>query len=224
MEEKQFVFKALNPRNDEDVIKYFKLHQGLTDFLKLSARVDENVIKWKRCHFGAPEYVFPDEYRNKPLPDLKEHADEFAFVCEYQGDFVGFIEVSTYHIVDGKRPDDDIGSISDIFVKEEFRKGSNISLTLLKMGVQKLLESGKNRAVCNVQEDNKHRYLHFAMADGNVVHKDKCKRKDGSETIDYTLLIDLKSLNEDLVNKKFAKRIAKYHLKIKNEDNQNLSL
>ena len=69
-------------------------------------------------------------------------------------------------------------------------------------------------AIISVQEDNKYRYLHFAMADGNVIHEDKCKRKDGSETIDYTLMIDLKKLNEDLSNGRFARRIGKYHHEI----------
>ena len=64
------------------------------------------------------------------------------------------------------------------------------------MGVDKLIECGKFRAICNVQEDNKNRFIHFAMADGNVIETCKCKRKDGTETIDYTILIDLKKLQK----------------------------
>lgn len=52
----------------------------------------------------------------------------------------------------------------------------------------------KNYAICNVQEDNPNRFLHFAMANNNVVGKQKIVKGDGKETIDYTLLIDLHNL------------------------------
>jgi len=223
MEENKYIFKAVDPRNDEDVEKYIDLSKGLDEHLKVKRKMDENFFKWKRCHLGAPEYVFPDEYKNKPLEDFNKLADEFVFICEENGKAIGYIQVANYHVVKGERPDDDIGIIGEIFVKPEYRK-QDISLKLLNLGVQKLIDCGKFRAICNVQEDNKYRYLHFAMADGNVVHEDICKRQDGSKTIDYTLMIDLKQLNEDLIKGKFSRRVGKYHLKITRENNQDFSL
>lgn len=213
MEDNKYTFRAVNPRCDEDMKKYIDLTFGLDNHLKIKRKIDDNFVNWKRWHFGAPEYVFPEEHKNKPIEDFNKLADEFVFLCENNGETIGYIEVSNYHVVKGKRPDDDIGIIGEIYLKPEHRK-IDLSLKLLKLGVQKLIECGKFRAICNVQEDNKYRYLHFAMADGNVIHKDKCKRKDGSTTIDYTLMIDLKKLSDDLEKGRFARRIGKYYHEI----------
>ena len=148
------------------------------------------------------------------LPLYEKKADEFAFVCEKDGEFLGCVEIATYHIVDYKRPDDDIGVIGETYVKEECRGQSMISLKLLKMAIQKLMECGKFHAICHVQEDNEFRYLHFAMADGNIVDQTECKRKDGRETINYTLLIDLKKLIEEIEQDKFIRKVGKYHSKM----------
>lgn len=222
MEENKYVFKAVDPRNDEDVEKYIDLSKGVDEHLKVKRKMDENFVKWKRWHLGAPEYVFPEDYKDKPLGDINKLADEFVFICEKNAEAIGYIEVSNYHVINGERPNDDIGIIGEIYLKPEHRK-MDLSLQLLKLGVQKLIQCDKFRAICNVQEDNRYRYLHFAMADGNIIHKDKCKRKDGSTTIDYTLMIDLKKLQEDLEKGRFARRIGKYHHEIlKKEEGLNV--
>ena len=59
------VFRAVNPRNDEDIRKYFELLNDLCNFLNSKKTYNENRIKWKRYHFGAPEYVFPELYNDK---------------------------------------------------------------------------------------------------------------------------------------------------------------
>ena len=212
MEENKYIFRAVNPRSDEDIQKYIDLKSDLDSFLKIKTtkKKDENFINWQRWHLGAPEYVFPEDYKNKPLGDVEKLADEFVFICEIKGDAVGYIQVANYHLINGKRPDDDIGIIGEIYLKPEHRK-TDLSLQLLKLGVKRLIQCGKFKAFCNVQKDNKNRYLHFAMADGNIVHEDICKRNDGSTTIDYTLMIDLNNLYEDIIGKRFIRKIAKYH-------------
>ena len=217
MEENKYVFRAVNPRCDEDVEKYIDLRKGLDKHLKITREIDATLVNWKRWHLGAPEYMFPEDYKDKPLGDIEKLADEFVFLCEEKGEAIGYIEVSNYHVVDGERPDDDIGIIGEIFIKPEYRK-QDISLKLLKLGVKKLIECGKFRAICNVQEDNEYRFLHFAIADGNVVYEDKCKRKDGSETIDYTLMVDLKKLNEDISKGRLTRRIGKYYHEIREKE------
>ena len=185
-------YRALNPRSDEDIKKYFELACGLSDFCNDNKSIDENRIKWARAHMGAVEYV-NSAYKDKPLPPLEENADEFVFICENDNEFVGYVDVCSYHVVDHKRPDDDIGILSEIFVLDEYRNGT-IAYTLLQMGIDKLMEKGKNRAICNVQEDNPNRFFHFAMADNNIVRHGDCIRSDGTKTTDYTLLIDLHKL------------------------------
>lgn len=187
-------FRAVNPRNNEDVKKYFELVGSLSDFCNDNKKIDENTMLWACVHMGAVELINP-EYKDKSLPSLEENADEFVFVCEDNGKFVGYVEVCSYHVVKGQRPDDDIGILHEIFVLDEYRNGAT-AFTLLQMGINKLIEKGKNRAICNVQEDNPNRFFHFAMANNNIVNQQECTRKDGSKTIDYTLLIDLQSLKK----------------------------
>lgn len=187
-----YTFRTLNPRNDLDIKKYFDLVSRLSDFCNDSEDIDEDTIKWARVHMGAIEFAQP-EHNEAPLPPLEENADEFVFVCEYHGHLVGYVEICAYHIVDGKRPNDDIGLLHEIFVLDEHRNGT-IAYTLLQMAISKLIEQGKGHAICNVQEDNPNRFLHFAMANGNVINSEPCTRSNGATTIDYTLLIDLNKL------------------------------
>lgn len=214
----KFSYRVLNPRNDEDVKKYFELVCGLSDFCNANKSVDENMIKWARVHMGAIELVNP-AYKDKPLPPLDENADEFVFICEDNGKFIGYVEICSYHIVDGKRPEDDIGILHEIFVLDEHRNGT-IAYTLLQMATDKLIEKGKNRAICNVQEDNPNRFLHFAMANNNIVKEQECTKKDGTKTTDYTLLIDLHNLkNMSLMGlAKKAAHIKKEKTSIKIEE------
>ena len=144
---------------------------------------------------GATELLPQHQQQDDYSLGLQQKPDEISIVAELEGEIIGYVEIATYHLVKWKRPDDDIGLLHEIFVKEQYRN-TDISFKLLQMGAEKLIECGKFRAICNVQEDNKQRFLHFAMADGNIIEIGKCKRKDGTETIDYTLLIDLKKLQK----------------------------
>ena len=195
MEENKYIFRAVDPRSDDDIKILFELRKKLSEFLKDRKSFDENIINWQRWHWGAPEYVFPEDYKDKSLRDVEKIADEFAFVCEKDGAAVGYILVDSYHVVDGERPNDDIGIIGEIFVLPEHRK-KEVSYNLIQMGINKLIQKGKHRAICDVQDDNEFKYLHFAMADGNVVHQYECERKDGNKTVNYTLLIDLKKIKD----------------------------
>lgn len=220
-----YVFRLVNPRDDEDMKQYLNLQKNLSDFLNSAKNLDDNRLKWERYHLGALEYVFPEDYDNKELPNWEENSEEFAFVCEKNGEFLGFVHVINYHVVDRKRiRDDGVGVISDIFVKKEVRGQTLIALKLLKMGINKLMEHGKYRALCNVQEDNEFKFLHFVMADGNVVKQDKCKRRDGSETIDYTLMIDLKKLMKEIEEDEFLRKVGKRHLESRKSENYNLTI
>ncbi len=193
----KFIFRAVDPRNDDDMHKYFCLAKGLSDYLNNLATFDENEMRWARIRMGAVEYVDLQDWINKPLKPIEDEAQEFVFVCELNGEFIGYIDFCDYHMEDGKVKDDEIGAIHEIFVKDKFQhKDSTISFTLLKMAVEKLLECGKTHAVLEVQEDNKNRFLHFALADGNVIEKTTCKRRNGEETISYRLLADLNKIKK----------------------------
>lgn len=213
MVENEYVYRVIDPKNVEDIKKYLNIRDELNDFLNKKVKpLTEDQIKWLRIRMGAIELLPEHQQNSEYALGLIKKPDEICIVCEEGKQAIGYIYVNTYNVKDGERTNDDVGIISDIFVKEEFRGNSEIALNLLKRGVQKLIDCGKFRAICNVQEDNRYRYLHFAMADGNVIHKDQCKRKDGSETIDYTLMIDLKRLNTDIEKGVFVRRIGKYHL------------
>ena len=193
-------FRRVDPRSDEDMSKYVGLIKKLSDFCNDNQTFDEEKLKWMRVRMGAIEYATG----SNELCPIDENSDEMAFVCEHDGDFVGFIDVAFYHVVDGERPDDDIGIIHDMYVDDKHR--GLTSFTLLKMAVDSLLSKGKNYAICNVQEDNPNRFLHFALANNNVVCERECKRRDGSKTMDYTLLIDLHE-TKDMTILQFAKKL-----------------
>jgi len=193
-------FRRVDPRNDEDISKYIGLIKKLSLYCNDNQTFDEENIKWMRVRMGALEYA----NGSNELCSIDENADEMAFVCELNGEFVGFIDVAFYHIVDGKRPDDDIGIIHDMYVEQSHR--GLISFTLLKLAVNSLISKGKNYAICNVQEDNENRPLHFALANNNIIQESECTRKNGSKTRDYTLLIDLHEI-KDMTILQFAKKL-----------------
>ena len=222
MEEKKYIFRAVNPRSDEDMEKYLNIHYELDKFLKKKCKpLSEEQIKWLRIRMGAIEFLPEHQQNSEYALGLINKPDEISIVCEKENLLVGYIHVNTYNVQNGERTNDDVGIISDIFVKEEFRGNSEISFNLLKLGVEKLIECGKFRAICNVQEDNKYRFLHFAMADGNVIQKDKCKRNDGTETIDYTLLIDLKKL-QNTTKKELGFKAIKYKKEFETKQSLNV--
>ena len=205
----KFVYRAVNPRSDADMLKLANLERSLQAFCNSEKQITKEHLKWSRIHMGAVEYF--DDYKGKELLPLEENADEFVYVCEAGDEFVGYVEVCSYHVVDGKRPDDDIGILHEIYVKDEYR-GGEIAYRLLQMGIDKLLQKNKTRAICNVQEDNPNRHLHFAMAGKNVIDQKEIKRCNGKKTIDYTLLIDLNNLK-----KKSMVQLARDSAKIRRE-------
>lgn len=207
--ENDFVYREINPHSVEDINKYLEIHQQLNTFLKKKVKpLTEDQIKWMRIRMGAVELLNEEQQKSEYAQGLLNKPDEICIVCEFNNEIIGYIYVNTYNVKNGERTNDDVGIISDIFVKKEFRN-SVIAFKLLKIGVNKLIEFGKYRAICNVQEDNENRFLHFAMADGNVVSTHKCVRNDETETIDYELLIDLKKLEKTTV-KEIAVKAAKY--------------
>lgn len=185
----KYIYRILNPRNDNDIKNYFELVSKLNDFCNSKKIIDDSLINWDRFHMGAIEYI--DKNINKDsLPSLEDNAHEFVFVCEYNNKFIGYSKVCSYHIVNGICPDDDIGILHEIYVLDEYRDGI-IAYTLLQMAIYKLIEKGKNKAICNVQDTNKNKYLHFAMANNNIIDTNEVCLDNGNKTIDYTLLIDL---------------------------------
>ncbi len=190
-----FIYRAVDPRNDEDMQKYFALAKNLSNFLKNNAIFDENQMRWARIRMGAVEYVDLNDWVERPLKPIEEEAQEFVFVCEKDGEFVGYVDICDYHMEDNMVKEDEIGAIHEIYVKDEYqRRSENISFKLLQMAVEKLLECGKTHAQMEVQEDNKNRFLHFALAEGNVVKSSVCKRRNGEETKSYILVADLEKI------------------------------
>ena len=180
-----FVYRQINPSIDEDVDKMLEIREDLNKFLKNRAKpLDKEQIKWLRIRMGAIEFLTEEQQQGAYAQGLLKKPDELCFVCELEGKVIGYIFVTTYHVIDGERPNDDIGIISDIYVKKEYRN-STIAFTLLQMGVKNLIKHGKNRTICNVQEDNENHYIHFALADGNVIDTSTCKRKNGTEKQRY---------------------------------------
>ena len=209
---KNYIFRAVDPRSDSDMRKYFAIAEKLSKFLKNGASFDDNQMRWARIRMGAIEYVDLQDYVNRTLPNIEENAHEYIYVCEYNDEFVGYVDICDYHArINGEIIEDDCGAIHEIFVDEEHRNNHFIAEKLLKIAIQKLISKGKNKAVCEVQEDNPNRFLHFAIAD-EILEQDVCTRIDGTETIDWTLLIDILKIQN-----KSGWDIAKKAAKIKRE-------
>ena len=181
---KGYTFSQITGKNVDKIVK---LDEELCKFLNKKYVYNPEIYKWRKIH-------------------IDEMKDEGVFICELNDEPVGYISVCYYHVVDHKRPDDDIGIISDIYVMPEHQNGFN-AYQLLQLGLGALIENGKNRAIMNVQEDNENHYLHFAIAD-KLLEQEECTRANGSKTMDYTLLIeDVKAL-KDLSYKEFMRRIV----------------
>ena len=207
--ESNFTYRTINPHIEEDFQNFLDIRKQLDIHLnKKVVTFTEEQIKWFRIRMGAIELLPKHQQQGEYALGLLKKPDEICIVCQDNDDVVGFVYVNTYNVKNGERTNDDVGVISDIFVKEKYRN-SGIAFKLLQMGVDKLIEHGKFKALCNVQEDNKQRFLHFAMADGNVISIGECKRKDGSTTKDYTLLIDLKKL-KNTTQKELGFKALKY--------------
>lgn len=224
MGENKYTFRAVDPRNDDDMHAYFSVAKNLSDFLKNNATFDEDQLRWARIRMGAVEYVDLEEAKGKPLIPIEQSAQEFAFVCECDGEIAGYVDICDYHVDGNQVIDDDTGAIHEIYVKPAYRKDHSIAFELFKMAIDKLLSLGKTKAVCNVQEDNPNRFLHFALADGKVLEESSCVRRDGSETTDYRLLIDFENLKGmtgwQLIKK--ASRLKKQYNDKKKENELNV--
>ena len=189
MEDKKYTYRKVNPSDINDINRYLAIQKQLKDFLKVNARdLTEEQIKWLRIRMGAYELLSDINGKDKVLSDrLQRQVDEIVYLCEVDDEVTGFCAICTYHIKDGERLDDNIGIISDIYVKEEYRNG-DIAYKLLQLAIKELLQANKTAVVMEVQEDNPNRFLHFALAD-KILFKEKCKRNDGTITISYSLLI-----------------------------------
>lgn len=170
--------------------EYLKLSMGLSDHLQNTQTFEDERIMWQKNHF------FVDK-------------DEFCYLCMLNNEAVGFIAGTLFHCFSGSYCDTDgVGIISDIFVKRDHQNGGENAYALLQLGINEMIENGKNKAIMVVQGDNPNKVFHFAMAD-TLVKESTCKRRDGSITEDYVLLIsDLETLKN---TSKFAllKKVTK---------------
>ena len=215
-----FKYRKLNPHIREDIYKYLEIQNKLNHFLNSKAKpLTEDQIKWLRIRMGAFELL--DDYKGKDkelATRLDEQADEICYFCELNNEVIGFCAICTYHIVDGERPNDAIGIISDIYVDEQYRNGE-IAYNLLQYALEELIKANKTSAIMIVQEDNPNRFLHFALAD-RVLSTDIISRKNKTKTINYELLISdilkIKSLS--------SRDLARRAIKIKKQFNNGLEL
>lgn len=184
-----YVYRKVNPHNIDDINKYLEIQQKLNQYLHSKAKpLSDEQIKWLRIRMGAFELLDAPKTKDKELANrLENQMDEVCFLCELNDEVIGFCAICNYHVVNGERPDDDIGMISDIYVKDGFRSGE-IAYNLLKLGIDELINAGKTSAIVVVQEDNPNRFLHFAIAD-KVLESEVIKRNNNTKTINYDLLI-----------------------------------
>jgi len=203
---KELNFRKLNPRNDEDMESFKYLSSKLCEHLNQEFNFNEEYLNYMRFHMGAIEYI-DERLKGGELPKVEDNAREFVEVCECEGKCIGMIHYNNYYITDDKVYHKDIANIIEIFVLDEFR-GGDIAFKLLKSAVTSLTDKGISKARCNVQEDNPYRFLHFAMADRNIVETSETTRINGAKTINYCLEIDLEKL-KDLTYMQFVKKIAK---------------
>lgn len=156
--------------------EYLKLSMGLSDYLQNTQTFEDERIMWQKKHFF-------------------EWKDEFAYLCMCENKAVGYIHCCNFHCLNGSYCDNDgVGIISDIYMKDEHQNAGDNAYTLLQLCLDELIKNGKNKAIMNVQDDNPNKIFHFAMAD-TLIEENTCKRRDGSITKDYVLLIsDLEKL------------------------------
>jgi len=216
----EFTYRKINPHNEKDIDKYLEIQYKLNNYLKSVAKpLTQDQIKWLRIRMGAFELL--DDYQNKDkelAARLKEQPDEVGYFCELNDEVVGFCAICNYHIVDGERPDDDIGLISDIFVDEKYRNG-DIAYNLLQYALDELISANKNSAIMVVQEDNSNRFLHFAIAD-KIITTSKVLRKNKTKTINYELLISDIGKIKEISSRELVRRA----LKIRKKFNDGLEL
>ncbi len=208
MSKNLYNYRKIDPRKEEDIKKYLDIQYRLDNYLKKDIQpLTEEQIKWLRIRMGNVDLLPNNNNKGKSLyqQKLENLADEHCFVCELDKNVIGYIFVCTYHVVNGERQDDDVGIISEIYVKDNYRNGE-IAYNLLQLACDTLLNAGKNIAMISVQEDNPNRFLHFAMAD-KLINKEKCKRKDGTITISYDLLLDIKNLKTTTIRQLAFKAI-----------------
>lgn len=208
----EYSYRRLNPHDEKDVKKYLLLHDKLNKSLGAKASsLSPEQVKWLRIRMGATELLAkPKAKEGEFKPKENQMADEICYFCEENGNVIGYIYVLTYHIVDGKRPNDNAGVISEIYVLPEHRNGE-IAFQLTQLGIATLLKAGNTSAIMNVQKDNPSRFFHFALAD-KLICEEPCERENGDLTIDYQLMIsDLKRAKamSKVVLAKRASRIKK---------------
>lgn len=205
----KYTYRKVDPYNEKDMEKYLNMHNSLDSFLNSRANpLTEEQIKWLRIRMGATKLLpYDDEESLLYKKGLERMADEHCFVCEFDNEVIGYSFICTYHIVNGKRPNDSIGIISEIYVKDGYRSG-DIAYNLLQLAIDTLLKAGKTSAMMSVQEDNPNRFLHFALAD-KLLNKEECKRKDGRITTSYDLLISDINKIKEMSSRQLAEKAIK---------------
>ena len=113
-----YKYRAINPHDDIDIEKYLEIHYELDSFLKKKFNpLTEEQVKWLRIRMGAIELLPKHQQTGDYALGLIKKPDEIAIVCEKEDEVIGYIHVNTYNVKDGERTNDDVGIISDIFVK-----------------------------------------------------------------------------------------------------------
>ena len=195
-----YTYRKLDPNSNEDIEAFLRFQDRLNDHLHSVAKpLNQEQIKWQRMRFA--------------------NNDEATFFCECDGQIVGFINICNYHVVNNERPDDDIGLISDIMVDAAHANFGINAYNLLQLAIDELLSNNKNRAIMIVQEDNKTRFLHFALAD-KVVSSHECSRSDGTKTISYELLISNLNQTKKLTRNELAKRALEIRNRVENKNEE----
>lgn len=213
-------YRKINPSSDEDIKIYFEMRKELNNYLSTNcSEPTEEIIKWQRLRMGAAEFL--DELRPGNAPEaLKEkfrnRPDEVCYIAEDGGKVIGFVMYLNYWLKDKERLGPEYGNINEILVKDGY-KGTDVAYTLLKMALNDLINAGKTKITMTVQQDNPNRFLHFALAD-KLLDMQTCKRKNGSVTVSYDLLISDATKIKELSFLEIGKRAAKIRRKT-NEEN-----
>lgn len=203
------VYRKVDPHNLNDINKLLTIQYRLNEYLNSNSKpLTQDQIKWLRIRMGAYELLDDYKSKDKELADrLEGSPDEISYFCECDGEIVGFCSICNYHIVNGNRPNDKTGLISDIFVDEKHRNG-DIAYKLLQYAIEELIKANLTSAIMVVQEDNPNRFFHFALAD-KVLDTQIISRRNKIKTINYELLISDIHKIKNMSSKEIARRAIK---------------
>ena len=213
-------YRKLDARNDKDFCLFLAMEESLDDYLKTN-KSEENLTQkhlWTRVHMGAVEFLdelVPGKDTTEYRKQLQTMPDEVCYIAEENAETIGYVVYLNYWCENGARLGAEYGNINAILVKDGY-KGTDVAFNLLKLALIDLANNGKTKITMTVQQDNPNRFLHFAMAD-TLLNKSKCKRKNGTITISYDLLIsDIKKVL-NMSSLEIGKRAVKIRRKIGEE-------